>query len=72
MIGHWIEKCLKLHPYLHPKKEKQVMETLDKEKVEECARNTITIPEIVPEGSEVQKANYLACLGKKWLDYLSN
>lgn len=48
------------------------MESPEKEKVEECARHAIIIPEVVPEGSEVRKENSLTWLGKKWLDYFSN
>ena len=32
--GNWIEKCWKMHPHLHPKKEKHVMKSHEKDNAE--------------------------------------
>lgn len=70
--GHWIEKCWKLHPQLHPKKGKKDMQAPEEEATKEKVVQVATIHEANQEEEQVQVEGSFTWLGKKWTDYLSS
>jgi hypothetical protein len=63
MIGHWIEKCWKLHPELGPKKDKQVMQAPVRQVKTEEEKHVINILKV--EGHHIKKEIPLVGLGKR-------
>jgi hypothetical protein len=72
MSGHRMEKCWKLHPQIHPKKDKKVVQAPVKEVTNEKVEHAITIHEAVHEEDQLNKENPLAWLSKKWVAYLNS
>ena len=52
--GHWVEKCWKLFPQLHPGKGKQSMQAPEEEATKEKVAQDVTIPKETLEEEKVQ------------------
>ena len=63
--GHWVEKCWKLFPQLHPGKGKQIMQALEEEATIEKVAQDASIPEAAFKEEKVQIEGSFTWLGKK-------
>jgi hypothetical protein len=73
MSGHWIGKCWKVHPQLHPKRGKRVVQApAKKEEADEGVSPATIIPEAVLQKDQLSKEHLFEWLSKKWLAYLQN
>jgi len=70
MSGHWVKKCWKLFPQLHPSKGKKIMQAPEEEATKEKVAQDVTIPEAASEEEKVQIKGSFTWLGRKWADYL--
>ena len=70
--GHWVKKCWKLFPNLHPSKGREIMQAPEEEAIIEKVAQDATIPETTLEEEKVQIDVSFTWLGKKWADYLCN
>ena len=52
--GHWVEKCWKLNPQLHPNKGNKFMQAPEEESTKEKVAQVVTIHEATQEGKQVQ------------------
>jgi hypothetical protein len=73
MSGHWIGKCWKVHPQLHPKRGKRVIQApVKKEEEDDGASPTKIILEVVLQKDQLSKKHLFEWLSKQWLSFLQN